>query len=361
MNIQAMKAPAAPFSCTYSPNLPELLLQLNCSIILTTYQANKVLLISPLDEERLSLLPRTFHKAMGIALKDKKMVVATKSEVIVLQNEPQLAATYPKKPKVYDAFFMPRATYYTGQVDIHDLHWGKDALWAVNTSFSTLCTIGEAYSFTPKWKPHFIDALASEDRCHLNGLAMQHGQPKYVSALGSQNTAQSWRENITGGGIIMDVPTNEIIAHSLAMPHTPRIWNDKLYALLSAGEKLVRIDPQTGHYDEVAHIPGFVRGMAKYGDYVIVATSKLRRNSSTFRHLAIAEKANEAGITVLHLPTGAIVGKLTFRASVDEIYDIQILPDFIRPNLLNTYTEQHTHALSIPDATYWSVNAKPTA
>ena len=195
----------APFSSTYSPNMPELLQKLNCSLVITTYQAGKVLMISAPNAEQLSLLPRSFNKAMGIALDGNRMAIATKSEVVVLNNAPSLAHSYPKKPKTYDALYMPRATYYTGMVDIHDLHWGKDGLWAVNTSFSTLCLVDDQFSFTPKWQPHFISNLASEDRCHLNGLAMKDGQPKYVSALGSGNSPQSWRANITTGGILMDV------------------------------------------------------------------------------------------------------------------------------------------------------------
>jgi len=346
----------APFSCTFSPNLPELLTQLSCTIVISTYQAGKVVFISPKNEEELVQLPRTFHKAMGIALRGDKMAVATKEEIIVLRNSSELAQTYPKRPHTYDALWMPRATYYTGGVDIHDLHFGRQELWAVNTSFSCLCTIDDDYSFTPRWQPSFITQLASEDRCHLNGLAMQHEEPAFVTALGQGDTHQSWREDIVKGGIIMHVPSNEIVLAGLAMPHTPRLYDGQLYLLLSAKEQLIRADVENGSYEVVAHIPGFVRGMAKHGDFLFVATSKLRKNSSTFRHLDIADKANVASIVVLHLPTGAIVGKIEYQTSVDEIYDVQILPNSIRPNIINTYTDVHYKGLMIPNTTFW---AKP--
>jgi uncharacterized protein (TIGR03032 family) len=283
------------------------------------------------------------------------MAVATKSEVIMLNNVPELAYTYPKKPKTYDALYIPRMTYYTGTVDIHDLHFGTNDLWAVNTSFSCLCTIDGSYSFTPQWKPSFITDLASEDRCHLNGLAMENGKPRYVTALGKSDKSGGWRENITTEGILMDVPSNEVIAHGLAMPHTPRIWDDKLYLLLSAAQRLVCLNPQNGEYETVVEIPGFVRGMAKYGDYVFIGTSKLRKNASAFRHLEIAESANEAAITIIHLPTGAKVGKLTFQASVEELYDIQILPNTQRPNIINTYGDLHNQNLVLPKSTFWEM------
>lgn len=352
-----MSAPA-PFSCSYSPNFAELLIQLRCALILSTFQAGKVIFISPKNKEDLVQLPRTFNKAMGVALDGDKMAVATKEEVIFLRRSEALAASYPKKPQTYDTLFVPRATYYTGGVDIHDLHFGKSGLWAVNTSFSCLCTIDQNFSFTPRWKPNFISQLASEDRCHLNGLAMEEGKPKYVSALGTGDSTQAWRENITSGGVIMDVESGEIVASGLAMPHTPRLYDGKLYCLLSAAEKLVCIDPNTGKYEDVAKVEGFVRGMAKQGDFVFIATSRLRKNSSTFKHLKIAEKADVAGITVVHLPTGSVTARLIYKASVDEIFDVQVLPDFARPNIVNTYGETHHRALMIPGGTFWGQERK---
>lgn len=351
-----MQQPPPPFSCVNSPNLPELLYQLQCTLIISTYQAGKVIFISAKDTENIVQLPRNFNKAMGIALHEDKMGIATQDEVIVLANAPGLAPKYPRKPNTYDAFFVPRATYYTGQVDLHDLHFGNQGLWGVNTSFSCVTLIDSNYSFTPKWQPHFIDQMVSEDRCHLNGLAMQDGEPLYVSALGNGNTHQSWRDNIVKGGILMHMPDNEIVLQGLAMPHSPRIYDGKLYMLLSASGELICADLQKGTYDVVTQLKGFVRGMARHGDYLFIGLSKLRQNSSTFKHLDIAKIANVAGVVVIHLPTGAQVASLMYQSSVDEIYDIQILPDAIRPGILNPYTDYHKRSLSIPSGTYWAVD-----
>jgi len=350
-----MNAPA-PFSCTYTPNFAELLLQLNTSIAISTYQAGKVILISPKNAEELIQLPRTFHSPMGMALKENKLAVATKTEVVVTVNNAQLAKNYPKAPNTYDSLFLPTASYYTGQVDMHDLHYGDQGrLFAVNTSFSCLTAINDNFSFTPIWKPKFITDFASEDRCHLNGLAMQEGKPKYISALGSTNTRQGWRDNITAGGIIIDLESDEIIAQGLAMPHSPRLVNGKLYCLLSAVEKLVEINPQDGKVTEVTHIPGFVRGMTIVGDYAFIATSKLRQNSSTFKHLKIAKNADVASIVAVHLPSGAITGKMTYLASVDEIYDLLALPGLLRPNILNNLTPYHKQGLVTPQSSFWAM------
>ena len=88
--------PLPPFSCSYSPNVPELLLQLRCTIAISTYQAGKVVFISPKDDQKLVQLPRTFQKAMGIGMSGNKMALATLDEVLVLVNSKELAAHYPK-------------------------------------------------------------------------------------------------------------------------------------------------------------------------------------------------------------------------------------------------------------------------
>ena len=112
----------APFSCSYSPQVPELLLNLNCTIALTTYQAGKIVFLSPNpDKERLASLPRTFEKPMGIAVKGDKMLIAAKDEVILLENSRDLATHYPSKPNTYDSLWLPRITFHTGQVDMHDI------------------------------------------------------------------------------------------------------------------------------------------------------------------------------------------------------------------------------------------------
>ena len=95
-------------------------------------------------------------------------------------------------------------------------------------------------------------------------------KPVYVSALGTGNAERSWRESITNGGVIMHVPSNEIVVSGLGMPHAPRVYDGDLYCLLSAKQELVRVDVDKGMYDVVAHIPGFLRGMAKYGDYLFM-------------------------------------------------------------------------------------------
>lgn len=343
-----------PFSSVYSNQLPELLINLQCTIAITTYQAGKLVMISPNKEkDRLITLPRTFEKPMGITVNGDSMAIATKDEVIVFGNSEHLAVNYPNKPNTYDNLWVPRMTFYTGQVDMHDIAFGQDAIYAVNTSFSCLCKIDGNYNFTPIWQPNFIDKLASEDRCHLNGLAMIEGRPKYVTALSTSNNPQGWRKNITSGGVLIDVESDEVILANLAMPHSPRIYNNDLYLLLSASGQLVKVNPKDKSYEVIKQFDGFCRGLSIHQDYAFIGFSKLRKNSSTFGQLSFSDKADFAGIKVIHLPTKSEVCSLTFTASVDEIYEVAILTQTIRPNILNTISELHKYSLTMPGSTFW--------
>jgi hypothetical protein len=92
-----MQQVPAPFSASFSPQLPELLSKLNYSLAISTYQAGKLVIISPKGEEALNILPRTFNKPMGFDVRGDQMVIATKDEVIYLENSRALAANYPNK------------------------------------------------------------------------------------------------------------------------------------------------------------------------------------------------------------------------------------------------------------------------
>lgn len=345
---------AHPFAIECTPNFPEILFKLKSSIAITTYQAGKLIFIGAKNDEELSQLPRNFNKAMGMSFRGEKLALATKDQMMIFKNSGELAATYPNAPNTYDALYMPRASYYTGIVDIHDVEWTKDGLIGVNTSFSCLVKLDDNFSFTPIWQPHFIDRIVSEDRCHLNGLAMKDGAPFVVSALGSSNTPQGWRENISSSGILMSVDKNEILVDGLGMPHSPMTEGSNIYFLQSANGKLSKYNFASNTLEIVFEHDKFVRGLDIIGDYAFVAHSKIRKNSSTFSQLKIAETSKTCGIEVIHLPTKAKVAALKYKSSVDEIYDLKILQNLVRPNILNTEKETHKMALDIPGKTFWA-------
>ncbi|MBX3177233.1 MAG: TIGR03032 family protein [Candidatus Hydrogenedentes bacterium] len=353
-----LKQALPPFSSRFTPSLPELLAELDCSLALTTYQAGKVVLVSS-DGERLIQLPRSFDTPMGLALSGDQMAVATRHGVTMLANDARLGASYPRKPGYYDSLFLPRSVHYCGQLNIHDIGFGRDGLVGVNTLFSCLFRLDARHSFVPVWQPPFITKLAPEDRCHLNGMALVDGAPRYVTAHGATDTPQGWRDAKLNGGVLVDVETNAIIARDLPMPHSPRVYNGSLYVLLSASGELARVDTETGTWETVTRMPAFVRGLARIGDHVFIGCSLLRK-THTFGDLPLArEQKIFCGVLAVHLPTGAVVGQLEYLNSCEEIYDVQVLPGLRRPGILGTLNDVHLRGLSLPETTYWGSADEP--
>jgi uncharacterized protein (TIGR03032 family) len=315
-------------------------------------------LVSAKNEEELVQLPRDFRQAMAMGVSGDRFAVASLNEVTVLANAHGRAAAYPKQPNTYDAFYVPRATYYTGRVDIHGLEWGKRGLWAVNTSFSSLVLVNDEYSFVPVWKPPFITGLASEDRCHLNGMAMVDGEPLYVTALGTTDTEDGWRDNKTTGGVVMHVPSGEVVVSGLCMPHSPRWHDGRLWLLESGNGALGTVDLESGRFDEVTRVPGFTRGLAFAGPYAFVALSQVRE--SLFEGIPLKAEGVErsCGVWVIDLRTGATAAFLRFEGIVQELFEVLALrgvryPEIVEPGaeLLETAFVLSTEALAdVPGA-----------
>lgn len=341
------------FQISYDQSIAKLLTEIKSVITISTYQAGKVIFISAKNKTVLNQTPISFKKPMGIALLDNKMAIATLDEIHFFSNSKMLAKQFPYSKENFDALYLPRATYYCGETDIHDLHFGKGGLWAVNTKFSCISSYDINYSFTPRWKPPFITSLTPEDRCHLNGMATINNVPAFVTALGKTNTKGGWRENITKGGILMKVPSGEIILDNLAMPHSPRIINKELFLLLSATGELIKCDVERKAYEVIFKVSGFIRGMAFYKNYLFVGLSKVRKSSKTFSKLPVSEMSDYAGIVVFDLKNKKKVGEIKYETTVEEIFDVQLLPNTSNPGLINTNDDRHKLALTIKNNSFW--------
>jgi len=222
-------------------------------------------------------------------------------------------------------------------------------LWIVNTRFSCLCTLHADYSFVPRWRPPFITALAAEDRCHLNGLTLVDGRPRYVTALGETDTAGGWRANKPHGGCLIDIPSGEILARGLSMPHSPRWHDGRLWLLESGTGRLVLLDLATGRGQVVAELPGFTRGLALLGPYAFLGLSKIRPTSA-MDGVPLAERRDQlkCGVGVVDLRNGRVLGLLEFQTAVEEIFDVQLLPGLRFPEVIGFQKEAVQHTFIIP-------------
>lgn len=343
------------FDCYCSGKAVELLHELGISLILSTYQAGKVIILSS-DGSKMTQLVRDFSRPMGIALKGNMMALAGALGVTVFRTDPVLAATYPEKPNTYDAFYFPTVMFRTDYVDMHDIAFTNKGLVGVNTAFSCLCRLDAQFSFNPIWKPSFIEKFVPGDLCHLNGMATDdQGNIRLATAFGKTDSREGWRKNKLTGGILIDVQTNDILLEALPMPHSPRIYNKETYLLLSATEQLVKVDIKKGIYEEVAKVDGFIRGLSFFKDYAFIGVSKLRK-THTFSDLEIADKEIRAGVVIVSLKTGEVVGDIKYSSGVEELYDVCVLEGFRRVNILNYQQSLNYRALITPYGSSWVEN-----
>lgn len=320
----------------YTRSLPELLSQLRVSLLVSTYQAGKVVSIGVAEDE-LTLSYHNFDCVMGLAVRPGAIAVGGRSQVWFLPAASELAPRVEPAGR-HDACFLTRSAHFTGEIQVHELAWGVDELWLVNTAFGCLCTLDGQHSFVPRWRPPFVTGLAAEDRCHLNGLAMSGGVPRFVTALAETDTPQGWRAQKTTGGCLIDVASGQTVARGFAMPHSPRIHAGRIWMLHSGAGQLVWIDPANGQAETVAELPGYTRGLAMHDRYAFVGLSKIRE-TSTFGGMPIAERRPElkCGVGVIDLGTGRLVAHLEFVSGVEEIFDVQVVPFARCPALSGPY------------------------
>jgi uncharacterized protein (TIGR03032 family) len=331
----------------HSQNFPGLLEQLGGSLLITTYQAGK-LIIARNDGGQLNTHFRFYPKPMGMALTPTHLAIGTAREVWYHRNMPDVGRKL-EPPGKHDACYLPRNIHVTGDIDIHEMGWGTDGLWAVNTRFSCLCRIDEENSFVPVWRPPFVSFLAPEDRCHLNGLALVDGQPRYVTALGTTDSPQGWRENKANGGMLMDIDSEQMLLQGLSMPHSPRWYRDRLWVLESGDGGLGYLDPDTGKLVTVAQLPGFTRGLDFVGPLAFVGLSQIRE-TAVFSNLPITERLEEriCGVWVVNIETGETVALLRFEQAVQEIFAVQFTP-WRFPEVLEWDDPAMAHSYMLPD------------
>jgi len=165
---------------------------------------------------------------------------------------------------------------------------------------------------------------------------------------------RSWKENMLQGGVLIDMESDEVVLSELPVPHTPRVYHDGIWMLLSATGELVKVDAAAGKYEVVTQLNGFARGMDRIGDYLFIATSKLRPNSSLFNEAPVAKRSVACGITVVYIPTGQPCGHILYQTSVEELYDLIVLEGNRRPNILNLEKGFHKVSVVTEKEVFWN-------
>lgn len=325
-----------PVRFEYTPNFPQVLQHLKASLLVTTYQAGKVLVLG-VHAGKLAISFLGFEQPMGLAVSPSRIAIGSKRQMhfLVPAHETQGASSQ------YDGCFVPRSSFYSGAIHGHDLAWGEGGLWAVNTLFSCLSTLHPNFSFVPQWRPPFISQLVDQDRCHLNGLAMHSGQPRYVTVLGESDEPAGWRPNKATSGAILEVPSGRVVCRGLSMPHSPRVYQGRLFVLNSGLGQLSHVDSHSGSVTAIEGFPGYTRGLSMNGQFAFVGLSRIRE-TNIFGGLPIGEHANDlkCGVGVVDLVSGKTVATFQFHSGVEEIFAVEVLSGYLNPLLAGSSLDE---------------------
>ena len=349
-----------------SPGLSSWLQGLGLSLAFSTYRANRLIFLGtaeptdgsvdgnpdpdqPAPAPQLKLHERLFDRPMGLFVAGESLWMATRCQLWRLDNLLGPGQLHEGGDRLY----VPAISFTTGDVNAHELVLGADGQPIfVNTAFSCLATLAPGCSFAPTWAPPFITKLAGDDRCHLNGLALKDGIPTWASACGGSGEPSAWRNNRSGGGVLIHIPSGELAATGLSMPHSPRWHDGKLWLLNSGTGELGWIEE--GRFHSLCALPGFVRGLAFASGCAVVGLSKLR--SPQFTGLPLEERliaeglpGGCCGLRVIDLASGEILHSLDLPEPIDELFDVAVLPGVRQPRALGLQDEEIDCLVKIPE------------
>lgn len=342
-----------PFQLHFSGDFRDWLASQNLSVALTTYEGAKLIIIGPGLNGGTTVTERNFERCMAVTVEDHRHIwISTHHQIWKLENGIKPG----RHLDGWDRVYLPRTSHITGGVDIHDLAIGKGgALYGVVTQYNCIAQIGGARgSFSPVWKPSFISEVIAEDRCHLNGFCLERGVPAYATIVGVSNALNGWRAHRHDGGAIIDTRSNQTVASGLAMPHTPRLHQGKLWFLEAARGWFCSIEPATGKVERLLWRPGFLRGLRFHGDYAFICSSKPR--DETFKGLPLDDelcKRNQearCAVDIIDLKSMTVLHSLEITGHVKELYDVAVLADCRQPLLYGVEGKDIRQMVVIGDA-----------
>lgn len=337
---QAAPQPAQPAAdqtqISVSRGFGNWLIRNNCSLAFSSYQTGQLFLVGMMGNGQVSFHQQNYVRAMGLHATPQRLYVGSLFQIWRLEN---VLAPHERANNDFDRLYVPRNAQTTGDIDVHELNVDlAGRVIFVNTKYSCLATMSVTHGFKPLWKPPFISRLAAEDRCHLNGLAMQDGAPAYVTAVSRSDMISGWRDRRHEGGVLIDVRDDRIVTDQLSMPHSPRATADGIYLLDSGRGQIARVDPQSGAKTDIAFCPGFLRGLAIHNGHAI-ATVSLPRDGA-FGGLALQDELKKrdgepwCGVCIVDLRSGDLVEWIKLNGAIKELFDVAVIPEVRCPMAL---------------------------
>ncbi len=350
---RAPRGKARPLEASASRQLGGWLTDGAISIAFTTYQANMLFFLAGTPEGRWTLHRRELKRCMGMVASGNSIYASSLYQLWRFEN----VLANGEVRGDHDRLYVPKTSHVTGDIDIHDIAVApSDRLIFVNTLYSCLATLSATHSFVPLWRPPFVSKLAAEDRCHLNGLAMRDGRPTWVTTISDTDIADGWREHRVSGGCIVDVEANDVVMRGLSMPHSPRWYRDRLWLHNSGTGEFGYADLEACRFVPVAFLPGYLRGLAFFGDFAVVGMSKPRQAKGAFSGLPLEKRIADSrvdarcGIGVVNLRSGDLVHWFRFDTVVEELYDVAVLEHCRKPMAIGFQTDEIRREISFRPA-----------
>ena len=325
---------------TCSRGLAGWLVAHDVSLAFTSYQTGQLFLVGVQQGGVLSVNQIGFTRAMGLWASEQRIYLAALAQVWRLEN---MLRPGERANQHFDRCYVPRNAQTTGDIDVHELAVQPNGrVIFVSTAYSCLAEFDQVHSFRPIWTPPFISKLAPEDRCHLNGLAMQDGKPRYVTAVCRSDVVNGWRDRRAEGGVLIDLKDDRIVTEKLSMPHSPRLWNKELW-VLDSGRKA----------RDHAFLPGFLRGLAFHGGAAVVGLSLPRDKSFAGLELDGNLKKKDAdpwcGIQIIDLRTGDVLQWLRLEGLVRELFDVAVIPGVRCPMAISPQSQEFSSTVTRVD------------
>ena len=338
---------SGPLEIGYSASsgLAKMLQAKNISLAITSPDADKLYLVGSDQNGDLSVSETDAEGATGISVSGDSFTVAARTALHTFENVLQPEHLYDGR---FSHCFVARRSDFVGELGLHDIATAADGqMFFVSTRYSCIAKLSSVHSFQLVWKPDFVTQVVAEDRCHLNGLALVKGTPAFATACNESDTIDGWRANVNGGGVVIAIPSGEILCRGLSMPHSPRFHEDQLWLLNSGTGELGVLQTDacgTNRFEALASLPGFARGLAFHKDVAFVGLSRPRYDSfaGLDLHHRLGENSNgsRTGVAVINTLSGKCVEWFWLEGEAQEVYDVAVLSSVRCPTALPSHSDE---------------------
>lgn len=325
----------------FSRLFPLWLRENKCNIVVSCYRKNRLFCIGMQGSGHVSTYFATVLRPMGLAYDDTDGTILSSERGNITTFKCKGSETCPQYG-YFDKLYLPTHVFLSSDTDIHDLRIGADSkLYYVSARFNSICMPSTENSFDVHWIPPWISTVdgmpPAEDRCHLNGMAIVDGLPRFVTSSCISDYSGAWREH-HGEGVVYDILNETIVASGLWAPHSPNWYDGKLWIAEAGTGQFGYVDLVERKFVAKKFLPGFIRGITIYNNFALINTS-MDRHDYAFKDLPLGHLVEQSGarvrsgVWIIDMNTFDVRHTFEFIDPTSELYDIIVLPDTDRAKI----------------------------